>query len=125
MKSKTDTEQFSAIKKLLEKKEKQYLELLTKIKKYPDYGSAEEDNILEMEEFEESLGLRKNVQKGLKETRRALKMIAKGHYGTCSSCKHPINPERLKIYPTAALCVKCKSEQAKRRARWFRLPWRR
>jgi DnaK suppressor protein len=119
-----DKKALDKIRKKLEKQKKRYLEILEKIRKYPDYGISEDDNILEMEEFEESLGLRKNILNALREVKRALSLVKKNRYGTCTSCKKPINPERLKIYPTASLCVKCKSAQTKKR-RWLRLPWRR
>ncbi|KKP88001.1 MAG: hypothetical protein UR93_C0025G0007 [Berkelbacteria bacterium GW2011_GWA2_35_9] len=98
--------------------------LLDKVKKFPDYGISEDDNILEIEEYNESLGLQKNLLRGRKELKRALKAIKRNRYGTCESCKTSINPERLKIYPTATLCVKCKSAQAKRKP-WLQMPWRR
>ncbi|TSC93426.1 MAG: DnaK suppressor protein [Candidatus Berkelbacteria bacterium Licking1014_7] len=111
----------------LEKKllgaQKAYEKILIKIKKYPDYGIGEEDNVQEIEEFEESLGLRKNIEKALKEVGRAIRQIKKGKYGICLSCKKEINPKRLEIYPSATLCVACKSERARRKP-WLRFPWR-
>ena len=39
----------------------------------------------------------------------ALKRIEDGKYGICTVCDEPIPEARLKAYPTAAICVDCKS----------------
>lgn len=38
---------------------------------------------------------------------RALKRMALGTYGICVNCGQPIEPERLKAYPTANRCAAC------------------
>jgi DnaK suppressor protein len=40
----------------------------------------------------------------------ALERIADGSYGVCSSCGGQISEYRLKVVPTAKLCIKCKPE---------------
>ena len=119
-----EQKELEKLAKEIVKKLEQTDQLLQKVKKFPDYGISEDDNILEIEEYNESLGLQENLLQGRKELKRALKAIKRNRYGTCESCKTSINPERLKIYPTATLCVKCKSTQAKRKP-WLQMPWRR
>ena len=52
--------------------------------------------------MEESLELRiKNIDE-------ALEKIKKNKYGKCEKCKKNISMERLKVFPSAKYCVKCK-----------------
>ena len=48
-----------------------------------------------------------NIQ--LQRIELALVRIASGDYGTCQSCDEDIDPRRLKIDPTASLCITCAS----------------
>ncbi len=50
---------------------------------------------------------RRNIQ--LQRIEMALVRIASGDYGTCQSCEEDIDPRRLKIDPTAPLCITCAS----------------
>lgn len=80
-------------------------------RKFPEYGTSEDENIQEMERFEENLGLQKNLKNLIKDTKNALKRIAKGKYGICESCGDEIEGGRLKIYPAASICVTCSSKK--------------
>lgn len=44
-----------------------------------------------------------------REVTATLTRIADGTYGRCQECDAPIPPARLKVIPTAALCVSCQS----------------
>ena len=48
---------------------------------------------------------RRDIQ--LRRIELALTRIATSDYGTCQSCEEDIDPQRLKIDPTASLCVAC------------------
>ncbi len=50
---------------------------------------------------------RREIQ--LRRIELALARIASGDYGTCQSCEADIDPRRLKIDPTASLCIACAS----------------
>lgn len=76
--------------------------------KFPDYGSEEDDNILEVENFSENIGIEEKLEELLTQTEKALKEIEAGTYGYCSNCDKEINPERLKVYPIATTCIDCK-----------------
>ena len=39
--------------------------------------------------------------------RAALARIDAGSYGTCVSCRRPINPARLEALPEIATCIDC------------------
>ena len=46
----------------------------------------------------------------------ALRRIEKGTYGICMECGRPISRERLEAVPHARLCIKCKTEEERRKA---------
>jgi DnaK suppressor protein len=49
---------------------------------------------------------------------QALKRLETGAYGICLECGENIQPERLEIIPTAALCIKCqRNKDSKRNGR--------
>ena len=101
-------------KKILEK-ELERLETQYKItRKFPEYGTSEDENIQEVEQFQENLGLQKNIKNLIKDTREAIKRIESGKYGVCTSCKNPIEPGRIKVYPAASLCVSCANKKFKK-----------
>lgn len=75
---------------------------------------------LNVYEREKTLGLVSAYVRRLKEIDAALRAAEKGQYGICERCGRPIDPERLKIFPEARLCVSCKNEVEKE-ARRLRL----
>lgn len=102
-------------KKSLEKELKRLEAQYQLTRKFPEYGTSEDDNIQELERFQENLGLQKNLKNLIKDTKEALKRIEKDKYGICESCQKPIEQGRLKIYPSAAICVSCSSKKFKKR----------
>jgi DnaK suppressor protein len=38
---------------------------------------------------------------------RALQKLEEGTYGTCDSCRRPIDPARLRFSPESVLCIDC------------------
>lgn len=54
-----------------------------------------------------SLGLVSADSKMLYEIEDALKKIEDATFGVCESCKQLISKNRLKVVPSARLCVKC------------------
>lgn len=102
-------------KKMLEK-ELAHLEEQYKItRKFPEYGTSEDENVQELEKFQENLSLQKNIKNLIRDTKKALQKIEKGSYGHCESCKGPIEQGRLKAYPGADLCVTCASKKYRKR----------
>lgn len=65
--------------------------------------------------FEESEHLRieaqeEAVQAQLTAINAALVRMAKGTFGTCSSCGKLIDPDRLLTMPTATVCISCEKK---------------
>lgn len=101
-------------KRNLEKELKRLEEQYQLTRKFPEYGTSEDENIQEVERFQENLGLQKNMKNLIKDTKDALRRIENGKYDVCESCKQPIEQGRLKIYPAASLCVSCSSKRRKK-----------
>lgn len=78
---------------------------IKEISKFPSYGDKEEENAMEVEQFEENLGRGKGAKDLKKQIEKALKKIEKGTYGICEVCKGPIERGRLEAYPAADKCV--------------------
>jgi len=49
-----------------------------------------------------------NLESQLKEVRDALLRMENGTYGICENCKQEVDIERLRAYPAARGCIKCK-----------------
>ena len=72
-----------------------------------DQGSATFERELDMT-------LEENERLWLGEVRAALQRIEAGTYGTCARCSAQIPVERLEAFPTASLCISCKSAEESR-----------
>lgn len=57
--------------------------------------------------------LRRELDRRIIQTRKALTMVKVGKYGICESCGKMIDTDRLVIYPEATLCVKCEAKREK------------
>lgn len=75
---------------------------------FPDYGNSEEDNALEVADYETNLSIESDLQKSFRDVESALKRIESGEYGTCKYCKKQIEEKRLIARPTSSACVACK-----------------
>lgn len=51
------------------------------------------------------------ISQRLKRVRRALSRMRKGKYGVCEVCGKPIDPARLKVDPSATLCLRCQRKK--------------
>lgn len=112
----------ATIKRKLEREHKRLEDEIAKIKRYPEYGQSEDENVQELEEFNQNIGLTRNLRTLLEDTNEALEKLAKGNYGSCESCKNAIELGRLEAFPAAALCITCEKDAAKKR--WWQL-WKR
>lgn len=74
-------------------------------------SSALESAADEVEEYTRLLPIEYNLELRLKNINLALKKIKEGKYGVCENCKKQITLERLKIYPEARTCLKCKNQK--------------
>ncbi len=81
--------------------------------KFPHLGDHQDENAIEVSDYENSLSVEHNLEKELKNIGSALKKTSEGTYGVCSKCGEPINPKRLKAMPEATLCIKCSKKEHK------------
>jgi DnaK suppressor protein len=58
-------------------------------------------------EQQRDLALRDHNRQHLAAIDAALARLDAGTYGSCTSCRRPIPPERLEALPWAALCIDC------------------
>jgi DnaK suppressor protein len=78
--------------------------------RFEDIGRDEDDNVSEVEQYSDNLALENTLEKELKKVDDALKRIGSGTYGICQNCGQEIDIERLKAYPAAQNCIKCKKK---------------
>lgn len=102
-------------KKLLEKELARLEDQYKLTRKFPEYGSSEDENAQEVERIQENLGLQRNLKNAIRDSKEAIRKIEKGKYGICQSCGGEIEDGRLKAYPAAALCVSCANKKYKKR----------
>lgn len=108
--------------KLLEQKQKitKQLEGITHEKsfdkdkvqaKWEERGDKEEDNAVEVAEYQDNISLERNLEINLEKIDSALSKIEDGTYGVCDSCGNSIEEARLIAYPEATLCITCTSKK--------------
>ena len=102
-------------RKILVRELKRLEEQYKLTRKFPEYGTSEDENAQEVEKFQENLSLQNNLRNLIRDTKKALGKIEKGSYMTCEECKGPIEQGRLKAYPAADLCVTCAGKKFKRK----------
>lgn len=71
-------------------------------------GAGLEKAADEVEEYEARLPVEYSLELKLKNIDLALEKIKKGKYGMCEKCGKKIDEKRLKIYPEARICLKCR-----------------
>jgi DnaK suppressor protein len=103
------------IKQTLENQREMLIERLEKMKSTND---AEE--ILNPDKTDLALDSQKNdkenlllghAEQQLHEIDQALYRLENGSYGICLDCGENIQPARLEIIPSAALCIKCQKNK--------------
>lgn len=55
--------------------------------------------------------IRRELDRKIIQTRKALARIKIGKYGICESCGKMIDTDRLMVYPEATLCVECQAKK--------------
>lgn len=80
--------------------------------KFEQVGDRPEENASEVEMYENNLGVEHQLEKDLAAINEALGKIDDGTYGICVNCGKPqaIDINRLKVFPEAKTCIKCKRE---------------
>ena len=80
---------------------------------HPTTGNHMADDASEVEAQAKSLALRRHLEGMIKEIDRAILRAEKGTYGTCERCHRAISEERLKVVPSATLCIECAKLQVR------------
>ena len=75
---------------------------------FKEIGRGVDENASEVEEYTDNLALENNLEKQLGEISEALKEMEDGTYGIGKNCNREIDIERLRAYPAARTCIKCK-----------------
>ena len=78
---------------------------------HPTTGNHMADDATEVSEQAKTLALKRHLEGMLKEIDRAIARAEKGTYGICERCKNPISEDRLKVLPSATLCIDCAKSQ--------------
>ena len=102
-------------KKLLSTELKHLNDQYKLTRKFPEYGTSQEENAQEVEKVQENLGLQRNFKNLIKDVKAALIKVEKGKYGICEDCGEAIEQGRLTAYPSAALCVTCANKKFHKR----------
>jgi len=101
------------------------LKLLEKRKKdietedpFKDKGRAEvnaspDDDAYEQFGHARSTAIRKELERKIIQTKKALARIKLGKYGICDDCGKMIDTDRLMVYPEALLCASCQKKREK------------
>jgi DnaK suppressor protein len=63
---------------------------------------------------EQEFALAVTIKGRMDQVERALERLEAGRYGLCETCRQEIPVARLAAYPSATLCVKCKSASERR-----------
>lgn len=116
LKQKLESEKASVEKEL-----KKFAKEDTKLKgnwdtRFPKFNGGEAGSAAlekaadEVEEYATLLPIEYSLETKLNNINLALEKIEKGKYGICEKCGKEIETERLKIYPEAKLCLKCKKK---------------
>ena len=106
-----DQEFIAKQKKILEAEKIKLEQKIKKLSKYPEIGDSDDDNALELSEFQSNLSLEEQIKYLLDKVNKALKAIENNTYGKCLKCEEVIERSRLEIMPYAELCVTCKQKQ--------------
>ena len=84
------------------------------------YGNHIADDATEVFEQTKLLALRRGLEKRLTRVEAALRKMEVGAYGLCEICGVPIDPARLKVIPSACLCLSCQTHAEVRKGNNWR-----
>ena len=115
--------EYQKLKKILVKKEKKLKKQLNRFARrrkslkgdykarFPVFGTGKDEDSQELERYESRVSMEHQLELELQKVQRAIKRIEQGKYGICLKCGRKISLERLKVYPEAEYCMKCRSEE--------------
>lgn len=74
---------------------------------YSDDLRSYDEGINASTELDANFAIERELEKQLEKIRSARERIKNQSYGICSNCQNQIEKDRIKIIPTAALCINC------------------
>lgn len=74
-------------------------------------NAATDGDAAEQVGHERAEALKKEVERKLIQTRKALTRIKIGRYGICEKCGKMIDTDRLMVMPEATVCVACEKKK--------------
>ena len=77
-------------------------------------GDDDADTGTKTLEREQEITLANNLLERISQVERAIERLGEGNYGYCEKCGNAIPVERLAAFPSATLCVHCKSLEERR-----------
>lgn len=80
---------------------------------HPTTGNHMADDASEVAEQAKAFALRRHLEGMLKEIDKAILRAERGLYGVCERCGCAISEERLKVMPSASLCIECAKSQVR------------
>jgi len=78
------------------------------------YSSHPADQGTDAQEREKYFMFADRESKYLQQIEDALKRMEEGRYGICLACGKPISLQRLRVVPTAKLCIECKDKYSRK-----------
>lgn len=76
--------------------------------KFPQLSDDSDETAYEVTMYGSNVSLEHNLESRLQKIKKALQDIKRETYGKCSNCKGYISEKRLRAYPEADICLKCK-----------------
>ena len=118
-----DNETKEQLKQKLQNEKKKISDLLEKMTNQKEFnkdkvqvkmdnmGDKEEDNAVEVANFQDNMSLERKLEENLEKIEKALERIDKEDFGQCIKCGNDIKTERLVAYPEADACMSCASKK--------------
>lgn len=99
------------INQMQERLEQERIRLEAKLEsgsgEFTNIGDDEEENVQEVETYDQSVAATRAFNDELGEVVAALQRIEQGTYGVCTQCGQAIGEARLEAFPAAMLCMTC------------------
>ncbi|MFA6159904.1 MAG: TraR/DksA C4-type zinc finger protein [Parcubacteria group bacterium] len=74
---------------------------------FEELGTDKDDNATEVDQYSQNLSVENSLEKQLQDVLDALEKMEKGTYGKCENCDKDVPLERLRVNPSARVCLDC------------------
>lgn len=73
--------------------------------RFEDIGREEGDSETETEQYIDNIAVESTLEQKLQDVIEALGRVEDGSYGKCAECGEDISLDRLRVYPSAKICM--------------------